>query len=102
MRQIQLELGGSVRYILPVHTTRRGCPENADFTAVFEVPGTLAENPSLSATLKRLRESPVKSGSSAHRELAGVAPGCSPLGYPYLAYAVLTGNASSVRMAVMQ
>jgi hypothetical protein len=33
---------------------------NTDFTAVFEVLGTLAENPSLSAIIKRLRESPVK------------------------------------------
>jgi hypothetical protein len=42
----------------------------------------LVQSPSLSATLKWLRESPVKSGSSAHRELAGVAPGCSPKGAP--------------------
>jgi hypothetical protein len=38
------------RYILSVHTTCPGCPENADFTVVFETLRRGAENPSLSAT----------------------------------------------------
>ena len=95
IRSNPLELSRRLRYILAVHTTCQGCPENVDFSAVFRGSRRGAENPSLSATLKWLRESPVKSGSSAHRELAGVAPGCSPQGYPYLAYLILTGNASS-------
>jgi Histidine kinase len=37
---------------------------NADFTTVFEVPGTLAENPSLSAIVFGQRRSPSKSGFS--------------------------------------
>jgi hypothetical protein len=60
IRPNPLELRLRFRYILPVHTTCLGCPENADFTAVFEVLRRGAENPSLSATLKWLRRSPVK------------------------------------------
>jgi hypothetical protein len=55
----ELELG-----LIPVHTGSTHNPPrlsgNADFTVVFEVLRTLAENPSLSATIKQLRATPVK------------------------------------------
>jgi hypothetical protein len=58
IRSKPLELSRRFRYILPVHTTYQGCPENVDFNAVFRGSRRGTEISSLSATIKQHRESP--------------------------------------------
>jgi hypothetical protein len=47
---------------------------NADFTAVFEVLGTLAENPSLSAIINGFEKAP-KNKDFLHDRVARCSPG---------------------------
>jgi hypothetical protein len=65
IRPNPLEPGHPFRYILPVHTTCLGCPESAEFPAVFEALRRGAENPSLSASCLTGDEKPSKIRLSA-------------------------------------
>lgn len=58
IRRIPLEPSPRFRYILAVHTTCQGCPENAGFTDVFAALRRGAENPSLSATRSKISGKP--------------------------------------------
>jgi hypothetical protein len=53
IRSNPIDLRHRFRYILSVHTTCQGCPENVDFSAVFRGPRRGTENPSLSAKNSR-------------------------------------------------
>ena len=59
IRPNPLELSHRFRYILPIHPTHRGCPETLILQQFSRSMGPWQRIPSLSATLRQLRENPV-------------------------------------------